>query len=163
MPEEKKSYFTIEEMCVSGSYPKLVEVPKKGTTIYENIQFTIDRLNVIRERWGGPIIVTSGYRNEKLNRAVGGSPTSFHRLGLAADIHPKSGNILDLAKTIINSGVDYDQVILEYVTRDKDGYITDCKWIHVGFGRQSNRKQILAYNGQQYKPVKITTETRFRA
>ena len=154
-------YFTINELCVSGSYPKLVEVPAKGTTIYNNLVFLIERLDVIREKWNGPIIVTSGYRSEKLNKAVGGSRTSYHRLGLAADIHPKSGSIIGLAECIVNSGLEFDQLILEYVTV-KNNEIIDCKWVHVGFSRVNPRKQILAWNGNQYIPVKITTETKFK-
>lgn len=153
-------YFSIKECCVSASYPKLVEVPQEGSSIYNNLTYLIERLDVIREKWGSAINVTSGYRPEKLNKAVGGSKTSFHRLGLAADIHPKNGNIMDLAECIINSGLEYDQLILEFVTV-KNKEISDCKWIHIGFARVNPRKQILAYNGQQYKPVKITTETKF--
>ena len=154
-------YFTIEVCCVSSSYPKLVEVPQEGSSIYSNLTYLIERLDVIREKWGSPIIVTSGYRNEKLNKAVGGSKTSYHRLGLAADIHPKSGSMMDLAKCIINSGLEFDQLILEYVTV-KNKEILDCKWIHIGFSRVNPRKQILAYNGQQYKPVAVNNEVKFK-
>lgn len=153
-------YFTVEECCVSASYPKLVDVPQKGTTIYNNLTYLIERLDVIREKFGSAILVTSGYRPEKLNKAVGGSKTSFHRLGLAADMHPKNGNIMDLAECIINSGLEFDQCILEFVTV-KNKEITDCKWIHIGFARVNPRKQILAYNGQQYKPVTVNNEVKF--
>lgn len=154
-------YFTIKELCCSASHPNLVEVPKEDTQVYGNLQFLIERLDVIREKWGGPIIVTSGYRPTKLNNAVGGSRASYHRLGLAADIHPKSGDIMKLVETIVNSGLEYDQIIMEYVTV-KNKEITDCKWIHVGFARINQRKQILAYNGQQYKPVTVNNEIKFR-
>lgn len=154
-------YFSIEECCVSASHPKLVEIPQKGSSIYNNLTYLIEKLDVIREKWNGPIIVTSGYRNNALNQAVGGSRTSFHRLGLAADIHPKTGNIMDLAECIINSGLEFDQLILEYVTV-KNKEITDCKWIHIGFARINPRKQILAYNGQQYKPVTVNNEVKFK-
>lgn len=157
---EKKSYFSIEECCCSNSYPSLVTVPKPGTSIYENLEYTISKMNVIREKWGGPIIISSGFRNPTLNRRVGGSSTSFHLLGLAVDCHPKTGSIMKLAQTVIESGVEFDQLILEYVTK-KNGEITDCKWLHIGFGRQSNRHQILAYDGQHYRPVKITKEVKF--
>ena len=153
-------YFSIEELCVSGLYPKLVEVPAKGTSIYNNLVFLIERLDVIREKWGGPIIVTSGYRSEKLNKAVGGSKTSAHRIGMAADIHPKNNDIMGLAECIINSGLDFDQVILEKITT-KNKQITGCQWIHVGFARVNPRKQVLAYDGKSYKPVTINKETKF--
>ena len=70
-------------MCVSGSHHKLAVVPEKGTTIYNNLLYIIERLDKIREEWGGPIIVTSGYRSQALNKAVGGSKTSAHCVGLS--------------------------------------------------------------------------------
>ncbi len=147
-------YFTINELCVSGSYPKLVTVPKAGTTEYKNLERLIGVLDQIREKWGSAIIVTSGYRNEKLNNAVGGSKTSAHRYGLAADIHPKSGSILDLAAQIAESGIGFDQLILEKVTT-KNGKITDCQWLHFGLTDGKPRKQILAWNGKKYTPAKL--------
>lgn len=154
-------YFTIEECCVSGSYPKLTEVPKDGTPIYWNILYTIERLDRIREEWGSPIIVTSGYRPPALNKAVGGSRTSSHLTGMAADIHPKNGNIMDLAALIANMYMDFDQLILEKTTV-KNGEITNCQWLHVGYSRTNNRRQVMAWDGKTYKPVKITTETKFK-
>lgn len=153
-------YFTIEECCVSGSHPKLVDVPKEGSTIYQNILYLIERLDVIREKWNGPIIVTSGFRNKMLNNAVGGSKTSSHLVGLAADIHPKKGDIMDLAAMIASMDMDFDQLILERCSV-KNNEIVGCQWLHVGFSRTKNRRQILAWNGKQYIPVKITTETKF--
>lgn len=153
-------YFIINELCVSGSYPKLVEIPQKGSTIYNNLVYLIERLDVIREQWGGPIIVTSGFRNNALNQAVGGSRTSFHRLGLAADFHPKNGKIIDLAKQIASMEMDWDQLILEKCTI-KNGEIINCQWLHLGFSRTNNRRQILAWNGKQYIPVKVTEEIKF--
>lgn len=152
-------YFTIEECCVSASHPKLVDVPQKGTTIYNNLTYLIERLDIIREKWGSPIIVTSGYRNRLLNNAVGGSKTSAHLVGLAADIHPKNNNIMDLAALIATMDMDFDQLILEKTTV-KNGQIINCDWLHIGFSRTNNRRQILAWDGKTYKPVKITTQTK---
>lgn len=154
-------YFTVEECCVSASHPKLVDVPQKGTAIYNNLTYLIERLDIIREKWGSPIIVTSGYRGRLLNNAVGGSRTSAHLVGLAADIHPKNGNIMDLAALIATMDMDFDQLILEKTTV-KNGQIINCQWLHIGFSRTTNRRQILAWDGKTYKPVKITTETKFK-
>jgi len=147
-------YFTIKELCKSNSHPELVEIPQQGTQIYNNINYLIERLDVIREKWGSPIIVTSGYRPPALNKAVRGSQTSAHLTGLAADIRPEEGNIIDLARIIATLPMEYDQLILEYIT-EKDGEITGCKWIHIGFSRNRNRGQILAYDGKKYIPVKV--------
>ena len=153
-------YFTISEMCVSGSHHKLAVVPEKGTTIYNNLLYIIERLDKIREEWGGPIIVTSGYRSQALNKAVGGSKTSAHCVGLAADIQPTSGNIMDLAALIATMEMEFDQLILEKTTV-KNGEIVSCQWLHLGFSRTKNRNQILAFDGKSYKPVQITKEVKF--
>jgi len=151
-------WFKLKEFCVSGSHPELVEVPKEGTPIYNNIVYLMERMDIIREKWNGPIIVTSGYRPPKLNKAVGSTAkNSAHLVGLAADFHPKNGKIMDLAKQIASMEMDWDQLILEKCTI-KNSEIINCQWLHLGFSRTNNRRQILAWDGKTYKPVKITTE-----
>jgi uncharacterized protein YcbK (DUF882 family) len=46
----------------------------------------LDMLEEMREAWGGPLVITSGYRCPAHNRAVGGAPRSLHLSGAAADI-----------------------------------------------------------------------------
>lgn len=154
-------WFKLKEFCVSGSHPELVEVPKEGTPIYNNIVYLMERMDIIREAWGSPIIVTSGFRPPKLNAAVNGSKKSEHLTGSAADIHPKNGNIMDLAALIATIDMDFNQLILEKCTI-KNGVVVDCSWLHISFSRVNNRNQILAWDGKSYKPVKITTETKFK-
>ena len=48
----------------------------------------LELLDKIRENYGAPIVVTSGYRSEAHNKAVGGVKNSYHTQGLAADIKP---------------------------------------------------------------------------
>ena len=94
----------------------------------------IDRLlDPLRERWGGPITVTSGFRSPRLNEAVGGVPSSQHVKGEAADI--TVGNPEDnrkLFELIRTSGLAFDQLI------DERNYT----WLHVSYS-DNNRKQIL--------------------
>jgi hypothetical protein len=153
-------WFTIKELCVSASYPKFIEIPEEGTSIYKNLTYTIERLDNIREKWGSPIIVTSGYRPPALNNAVGGSKTSAHVVGLAADIHPQKGDIVQLAALIASIPMDFDQLILERCSV-KNNEIVGCQWLHIGFSRTNNRRQILAWDGKTYKPVKVTEEIKF--
>lgn len=93
-------------------------------------------LDPIREAWGNPIVVNSGYRSHALNVAVGGSPTSQHLTGEAADITTGSvaGNrqLFDIIQSI---GVSFDQLI------DEDNY----RWIHIScrYNGEGNRKQVL--------------------
>ena len=46
----------------------------------------VRRLEAVREQWGKPMIITSGYRCPSHNREVGGAPRSFHMVGQAADV-----------------------------------------------------------------------------
>lgn len=93
-------------------------------------------LDPIREAWGNPIAVNSGYRSHALNVAVGGSPTSQHLTGEAADITTGSvaGN-RQLFDIIQNIGVSFDQLI------DEDNY----RWIHIScrYNGKGNRRQVL--------------------
>lgn len=54
--------------------------------ILDNLTQLANRLQVIRDLLGKPIIITSGYRTPEHNKAVGGEPNSFHLKGMAADI-----------------------------------------------------------------------------
>lgn len=158
-------YFTIKELCVSGSYPKLVEIPKLGTEVYNNLTKLINTtLDPLREALGKPITVTSGYRPEKLNNAVGGSKTSSHRFGLAADIHTgnNSSDNLKIVSAMLEKGIDFDQIIIEYPTFNISGDITSAKWIHIGLSKTTNRKQVLYYYNKKYYPVKILKNFLFK-
>jgi uncharacterized protein YcbK (DUF882 family) len=77
--------FNLKEYLVSKEYPYLVDglsidTPKQNLFLHAHLL-----LQPIRDSFGIPVNIISGYRNEKLNSKVGGSPFSRHRLGLAAD------------------------------------------------------------------------------
>ena len=79
--------FTLEEMVASATARKygIINIPDKLQK--ENLRrLCVDILQPIRDRISLPIIVTSGFRSMKLNNAVGGSPSSQHLKGEAADI-----------------------------------------------------------------------------
>ena len=91
-------------------------------------------LQPLRDLYGKPITVNSGFRGELVNKAVGGVPTSQHRLGEAVDI--TAGNKSENKKLydLIANNLEFDQLINEY----------DYSWIHVSFTtRKPNRKQEL--------------------
>lgn len=70
---------------MSSAHPELVELP--GGVELDRLRFgCVHVLQPLRDRIRVPVIPTSGYRGDALNRAVGGVPTSHHRLGYAADI-----------------------------------------------------------------------------
>ena len=93
-------------------------------------------LDPLREKYGKPIVVSSGYRCPKLNKAVGGVARSQHTKGEAADIRCVSDSRAEnkrLFDLIVASGLPFDQLIDEY----------DYDWVHVSFKDGANRRQIL--------------------
>ena len=76
-------------------------------------------LQPLRDAWGAPLAINSGYRCPTVNKAVGGVPTSQHTKGEAADVcpfgrngHGSASEIKRLAKMVIDLGLPFDQVIL---------------------------------------------------
>lgn len=84
----------------------------------------------------GPIVVNSGYRSPAVNKAIGGSPSSQHMTGEAADIESPSGDNRKLAELIVKLKLPFDQMILEFGTDERP------EWIHVSYSSR-HRRQIL--------------------
>ncbi len=107
-----------------------------------NVEALVERvLDRARDRYGGPVVVNSGYRCVRHNREVGGSAHSQHCCGngsAAADVSAGSpGENLKLAAAIVRGG-DWDQMIL-YVGRGD----MRPRWVHVSWNRYgSNRREV---------------------
>ncbi len=128
-------YFSIAELSRSEAAIKLNIKNSPGSEAIESLRALVDAvLDPLRERYGQPIYVNSGYRSSMLNRAVGGKPNSQHTKGEAADITTgsKEGNkrLFDIA---VDLNLPFDQLIDEY------GY----RWIHISHTAKTNRHQIL--------------------
>lgn len=95
----------------------------------------------VREYFGVPLFISSGYRSAALNKAIGGSATSDHNLGRALDLdqdgHGNGVKNKDVFNYIINN-LEFDQCIAEFPRADGDP-----EWVHVGYRKGANRKQIL--------------------
>ena len=70
-------------------------IPAKGSNEEAAILLICREFDEIRQAWGLPIGVTSGYRPEPFNAEVGGAPESFHVTGMALDIYPCDGQLDD--------------------------------------------------------------------
>ena len=131
-------YFTISELTHSDKAKELrIDNTPFSYTIVDNLtNLTEKLLDPIREMWGKPLNVNSGYRCSALNKAVGGKPTSQHLKGEAVDITTGSkAENKKLFEMIKESGLVYDQLIDEY------GF--SC--IHISLKRDGkNRKQIVS-------------------
>jgi uncharacterized protein YcbK (DUF882 family) len=79
--------------------------------VRDNIKALVEEvLQPLRDSWGGPLFINSGYRSAELNKAVGGVPTSQHTKGEAADV--ACTDPYALAKLIKRMRLDVDQVIV---------------------------------------------------
>lgn len=110
--------------------------------VRDNIKALVDNLlQPLRDAWGGPLFINSGYRCKELNELVGGVETSQHRKGQAADV-----GVTDpyaLAKLAKSMGLVWDQMILY------------PSFVHFSFKRDGeNRCQIL-YNKRWKGPADL--------
>ena len=80
-------YFTLTELThsITAKAHSIANVPTAEAVKNLNTLVTCV-LDPVRERWGVPIYVNSGYRCPELNKLVGGAPGSYHQRGMAADI-----------------------------------------------------------------------------
>lgn len=123
----------------------------------ENLKVICEEVfDKVREHFGVPLFISSGYRSAALNKAIGGSATSDHNLGRALDLDQDGHGNGVKNKDVFNyikDNLEFDQLIFEH--RCKDG---DCDWVHVGYRKDANRKQVLeAYKEggkTKYKPYK---------
>lgn len=126
-------YFTIEELVQSSTAKRKKIDNTPNEEIRENLIWFIDNvLDPLREAWGAPIHVSSGYRCEKLNKAVNGSKTSTHMSGLAADLYVK-----------YNMSKFYAFCREYFKHHDFDQCIKEPGWVHVGAKRTDNRNMFL--------------------
>ena len=129
-------YFTLNELTKSSTAKRL-GIDNTPTKQHEaNLIALVDKiLDPLRQAYGKPIIVTSGYRCDKLNKAIGGASTSQHKEGLAADIRSVEDTISENKKIfdlIQKLKLPFDQLIDEY----------NYDWVHVSYSNR-NRRQII--------------------
>lgn len=128
-------HFTIEELCRSETARSrgidntpAEEVRKNLTELVDNV------LDPLREWYGKPIYVNSGYRCPALNKAVGGVASSQHLTGQAADIDVNDRAENRKLMKHIEDNLDFDQLIWE----------NGGAWIHVSYRADGkNRRQVL--------------------
>ena len=127
-------YFSIMELCRSrvAERKKIKNEPTKA--IEKNLEALVENvLDPLREAWGRPIHVNSGYRCAELNKAVGGSPTSHHVKGMAADI--TAGDTvanIKLYKLVLQLGLPFTQLIDEQ----------HFTWIHISYDASNLKKEV---------------------
>ena len=130
--------FALSEMTKSATAERLGVDNSPSTIHLVNLtHLAIHILQPVRDQFG-VITINSGYRSPALNAKVGGSKTSQHCNGQAADFESFSTPNPDLAKWIANN-LEFDQLILEFY----DGVNPNSGWVHCSYNLMGNRRKIL--------------------
>ena len=136
--------FTLQELIKSQTaLRKGINNKPASPDIVVNLQTLCEKvLQPVRDHFGKPVTVNSGYRCPKLNKAIGSSSKSQHTKGLAADIEIPGVSNKELAE-YIESNLPFDQLILEFY----NGVDPNSGWVHVSYvDDDKNRKQTLTIN-----------------
>lgn len=117
-------HFSLAEMTVSQEAARRGIDNTPPPAVIDALKKTAQGLEAVRVRLGcAPIIVSSGYRSGALNAAIGGAKYSQHMTGQAADfLCPGFGSPVEVAAALRDSGIEYDQLILEF-----------GRWVHISF------------------------------
>lgn len=108
----------------------------------ENIVKLAKTLETVRTLCGNkPLVISSGYRNDELNKLVGGVPNSAHAQGLAVDFNVSGMSTKTLCKKIANSGINFDQLIFEQ---------GGSSWCHLAIGGRQRREVLSWKKGKGY-------------
>lgn len=131
-------HFTLEEM-VRSDYAMRHDIdnwPHENWIINNLRNLCTITLEPVRILGGNnPVIVTSGYRCPELNSGIGGSHTSQHMEGKAADFTMATRSNHNIVDLVMHSDIHYDQLIYEF---------GELGWIHISFNSvDTNRRQTL--------------------
>lgn len=119
-----------------------------NATVIENLKnLAINVLQPIEDNLregvnSNQVIISSGYRCERLNKAIGGAKFSQHLVGEAADINVKGISTVDLVNKIKSWGIPFDQMIEEFGA-----------WVHISFKKGNNRGQVLRATKKNRKTI----------
>ena len=141
--------FSLAEMTRSDTALRL-DLPntpsQEQITNMQELAFNV--LQKVRDHFAKGVKVYSGFRHPDVNAKVGGSKTSDHCKGMAADIEIPGLANAELAKWIVDNLI-FRQVILEFYTPG----IPDSGWVHVSYVPGDNKKQVLTATKKDGKTV----------
>ncbi len=141
--------FTLAEMTKSETALRHGMANDPSPTEIDNLRVLCEEvLQKVRDHYGMGVKVNSGFRHPLVNAKVGGSTTSDHCKGFAADIEIPGIPNADLAQWIADN-CEFRQLILEFYTVG----VPDSGWVHVSFNPADNKKQVLTATKQNGKTV----------
>lgn len=129
------AHFTLEELTFSEAAVRHGYSNEPSEEILPHLRALAAALEMVRYRLGHPVLISSGYRSIQVNAAIGGSRSSAHMRGLAADFRcPNFGEPLKVAAEIATIPFDFDQIIHEF-----------DRWVHLGIAAsgETGRRQLL--------------------
>ena len=130
--------FSVAELSKSEAAVRLGLDNTPSMTVIDNLQALVDAvLQPVRDKFG-PITVTSGYRSPAVNKTIGGSATSDHCKGQAADFEVMGMPNKELA-TWIKDNLEFTQLILEFPSKSDP----NAGWVHCSYDKTNLKKQVL--------------------
>lgn len=134
-------HFTLAELTASQTAARKGLDNTPPPAVLANLKLTALGLEGVRMLLGAPISISSGYRSPAVNKAVGGAANSQHLTGQAVDfICPGFGKPEAVVRTIIASGMKFDQIIHEFDS-----------WVHLSFSDKP-RMQALTIDRKGARP-----------
>ena len=131
--------FSLHELTKSETALRMGFDNTPGDAETESLRLLAEKvLQPVRDHYGKGVKVNSGFRSPESNAAVGGSKTSDHCKGQAADIEIPGVANAELAQWIMDN-LEYTQLILEFYTPG----IPDSGWVHVSYDPDNLKKQEL--------------------
>lgn len=111
-----------------------------GKDALDNLRLLAENIfQPMRDYFGVPLFISSGYRSPELNKRIGGSSTSSHMRGEALDIdaHIFGGVTNRELVAYVLTHLDFDQLIWEFGTEEEPA------WVHISYKKEGNRNQFL--------------------
>ena len=141
--------FSLHELTKSETAVRNDMENNPGPTEIANLTTLAGKvLQPVRDHFGKGVKVNSGFRHPDVNAKVGGSKTSDHCKGQAADIEIPGVPNAELAEWI-KDNLEFRQLILEFYTPG----IPDSGWVHVSFVDGDNKKQVMTATKKDGKTV----------
>ena len=141
--------FTLHEMTKSETALRYGMANEPSQKEIGNLQVLCEEvLQKVRDYYGMGVKVNSGYRHPLVNSKVGGSPTSDHCKGFAADIEIPGVANAEVAQWI-KDNLQFRQLILEFYTPG----VPDSGWVHVSYDPNDLKNQVLTATKKGGKTV----------
>lgn len=143
-------HFSLHEVLTT-SHSDIDNWPTNPETIQKLQYCCVNVLEKVRDHYGKPVRVNSGYRSPALNKKIGGSTTSQHMKGEAMDFEIDGIPNADICRWI-ESNLVFDQLILEFYTRG----VPNSGWVHCSVVTTGNRREALTAVKQDGKTVYLS-------